>query len=103
MVTPAKKGSTVAANRRAALSGRDEIAFGKHGQRGDGRAKNQNGQEVFHIRTTHLNNPLQRRIQAVPFLEQLLEDARPVLREAVKPFIALVFLAPFALDRKSVV
>src|SRR6266851_2017045 len=77
----------------------DEIAFGKHRHRGDGRAKNQNGQEVFHIRTTHLNNPLQRRIQAVPFLEQLLEDARPVLRKAIKPFVALVFLAPFAFQQ----
>src|SRR5712664_4647735 len=98
MVTPAKKGSTVAANSRAQQR-EDEIAFGKHRQRGDGRAKNQNGQEVLHIHTTRLNNPLQRRIQAVPFLEQLLEDARPVLREAVKPFIALVFLAPFALEQ----
>ncbi len=50
------------------------------------------------IHTVLLNDPFQRRIHALPFLEQLLEDVRAVLREPVKPLVALVFLAPLALQ-----
>src|SRR6267143_805898 len=95
MVNPAKE-STVAANRRAVLSsGRTRLLLAGLVSA----ATVETARRFFIFHPTLLNNPLQRRIQAVPFLEQLLEDARPVLREAVKPFVALIFLAPFAFEQ----
>ena len=47
-----------------------------------------------------LKNPVQGRVNALPLGEQRLQDGFAFRGEAVKPLVALVFLAPFA-DQKA--